>query len=221
MGHTRDLDRAEAIKSICEAGESRRSLAKEVGCSEAPLRDLLKVANVPLADRVLARRGEISTREFVRRSKAAAKLEAEKAKISEEKRRAKEPEKWSISICDWLQAQGLAWAHQENVIESTRCELIEAERLGTLPKSNCAGRRDPKNNHRSNSPDRIRLGSNSRNLLLHLLACSLDTLCNSKRNCSGCRAFPCSSHDSASQIRINELNLPSDRANIRERAFHP
>jgi len=135
MGHTRDLDRAEAIKSICEAGESRRSLAKEVGCSEALLRDLLKVANVPLADRVLARRGEISTREFVRRSKAAAKLEAEKAKITEEKRRAKESEKWSISICDWLQAQGLAWAHQKNVIETTRCELIEAERLGTLPKA--------------------------------------------------------------------------------------
>jgi transposase-like protein len=132
-GTLHDLDRAEAVKRMSEAGKSIRSLAKELGRSASLLRYLLIAANAPSSDRVQARRGEISTRELVRRSRAAEKLEAEKARLGEERRRAKESKKWSTLICAWLNEQELAWAHQENIIEETKRELMEADLSGTLP----------------------------------------------------------------------------------------
>lgn len=73
-------------------------------------------------------------RELVRRSKAAAKAEAEKTRASEKERRAQEAKTWSTKICRWLQEQNLAWAHQENIIEETQRELMLADISGTLPK---------------------------------------------------------------------------------------
>jgi hypothetical protein len=84
---------------------------------------------------MLARHGKISTRELVQRSKLAAKAEAEKTRASEHERRVKESRNWSTRICRWLQELNLAWAHQENVLEETRRELMLAELSGTLPKS--------------------------------------------------------------------------------------
>jgi hypothetical protein len=131
-----DLDRAESVKSIKKCGMSLRSLAKElVCCSDSHIRYLLAAAKAPMPDRMLARQGKISTRELVRRYDTAAKAEAEKTRASEEERRVKESRNWSTRICRWLQELNLAWAHQENVLEETRRELMLAELSGTLPKS--------------------------------------------------------------------------------------
>ena len=73
-------------------------------------------------------------RELVERAKRAAKAEAEKDRVSEQERRVKESKTWSTRICRWLQEQDLAWAHQENIIEETRRELMLADITKTLPK---------------------------------------------------------------------------------------
>ena len=72
-------------------------------------------------------------RELARRSKAAAKVTAEKTKVSETERRTKESRVWSTLICSWVQEVDISWAHQENIIEEARHELMEAYLSGTLP----------------------------------------------------------------------------------------
>jgi lambda repressor-like predicted transcriptional regulator len=129
-----DLDRGKAVKRLNESGNSTRSLAKELGCAESSLRNLLAATRAPAVDRLSAKNGRISTRELVRRSKAAANVAAEKARIAEEERRAKESKKWGTLICSWLQEQNLAWAHQENIIQEVQRELMEADISGTLPE---------------------------------------------------------------------------------------
>jgi lambda repressor-like predicted transcriptional regulator len=129
-----DLDRAKAIKGMRDAGNSVRFLAKELGVSEALLRNLLDAAKAPLPDRMLARRGKISTRELVKRQKLWEKAETEKTRASEEQRRTKEAKAWSTRIRRWLQELNLPWEHQWEILDLTRRELDEAEYKGILPR---------------------------------------------------------------------------------------
>lgn len=66
-----DADRAKAIHDLHTAGVSLRTLAKALKCSLTLLRQLNVAAEAPKEDLQLARDGKISTRELVRRSKAA------------------------------------------------------------------------------------------------------------------------------------------------------
>lgn len=129
-----DLDRAESVKRIKEGGTRIRALAKELGCSESNLRNLLKAAKAPAPDLELARAGKISTRELVKRAKQAAEAEAQEIKASRNEWCAREAKKWSTSICLWLQEQNLAWTHQETILDQTRRELDEVESRGGLSR---------------------------------------------------------------------------------------
>src|SRR5215469_12696062 len=70
----RDIDRALAVHKLHKAGTSLRALAKALGRSESLLRNLNLAAQAPVADRILARQGKISTRKLVRRAKQAQAL---------------------------------------------------------------------------------------------------------------------------------------------------
>lgn len=67
-----DLDRARAVQSIHRADVSLRELASHLNCSPSLLSHLLRAAGAPALDRELARSGEISTRELVRRARISA-----------------------------------------------------------------------------------------------------------------------------------------------------
>jgi len=67
--HTLDfVDRGYAILSLIKAGVSRRYLARELDCSEGLIRSYLSGLEASPADLQLARRGEISLRELIRRA---------------------------------------------------------------------------------------------------------------------------------------------------------
>ena len=67
-----DLDRARAVQSIHRAGVSLHELALHLNCSPSLLSHLLRAARARAEDRELARSGEISTRELVRRAGSSA-----------------------------------------------------------------------------------------------------------------------------------------------------
>lgn len=66
-----DLERARAVHTIKQSGVSIRKIAAELQVSESLLRHLLHALQAPSSDRVLAKQGEITTNELVRRAKAA------------------------------------------------------------------------------------------------------------------------------------------------------
>src|SRR5690348_11077341 len=63
-----DLDRADAVFSLYQAGISLRRLARELNCSDALLRRLIRARNASAEDRALSKEGGISTRELARRA---------------------------------------------------------------------------------------------------------------------------------------------------------
>src|SRR5665213_4162025 len=122
-----DLDRARAVYAIHCAGTSLRALAKELNCSPSLLRHLLTALQAPREDRLLARRGEITTNELVRRAKAA-----EAQRVAEH--HAQEARKGCRVICDWLVAEGIPGSYGEPIVTETRRLLAVAESNRKLPK---------------------------------------------------------------------------------------
>ena len=134
-GKLHDLDRAEAVMKMQQSGKSLRSLAKALGCAESLLRNLLLAARAPLPDRILARKKQISTRELVRRSKAAIKASAERDKETQEEKRTKEVQKWSTAICRWLEEMEFFTSHAVSIIDEARWQMAAADVSGGLPGS--------------------------------------------------------------------------------------
>jgi hypothetical protein len=66
-----DLDRARAVQYIHQAGMSLHELAPQLNCSPSLLSYLLRALQAPAKDRELARLGNITTRELVRRAGSA------------------------------------------------------------------------------------------------------------------------------------------------------
>ena len=130
-----DVQRGEALLSLREQ-TSLRALAKRLPSSESHLRNLVCAGQAPLADKILASEGEISTRELVRRSKAAAEARAAADKKALDLKRTKEAQRWSEVIGEWLDANGLGCSHGEPIVNEARRELVEAGRAGRLPKEN-------------------------------------------------------------------------------------
>jgi lambda repressor-like predicted transcriptional regulator len=122
-----DLDRAQAVYAIHCAGTSVRTLAKALGFSESLLRHLLTALQAPREDRLLARRGEITTNELVRRAKAA-----EAQRVAEHN--AQEARKGCRVICDWIRSEGISGSYGESIVTEARRLLAVAESNRKLPK---------------------------------------------------------------------------------------
>lgn len=130
-----DLDRAPAVRLVHQKGVSLREIAGELKCSESRLRYLFEAAEAPPADLLRARKGLISTRELVRRSRAAKAVRAAKDNEKEELERRKAVQKGCHTICNWLKEENQSGAHGEAIAEEARQILAEAERDGKLPKA--------------------------------------------------------------------------------------
>jgi hypothetical protein len=133
-----DADRAKAIHNLHAAGVSLRALARALDCSLTRMRQLNVAAEASKEDLQLARDGKISTRELVRRSKAAAKRRKTDQEEVERKaialKRAEDARCGSKLIYDWLEEKGLSGAHGESVVNEARHILAKAELSGTVPK---------------------------------------------------------------------------------------
>jgi hypothetical protein len=131
-----DLDRAEAVLTIHQAGVSLRRLAKALNCSEALLRHLLRAREASSEDLALARDGQISTSELARRSVAtrtgrtSMHLEALEFEIT------KTAIIGSETVRAWLAEQSLDNPYGVQVTREARQLLASAEKLGKLPSGN-------------------------------------------------------------------------------------
>jgi len=115
-----DLDRAAAIRSIHSSGISIRQIAAQLHKSESSLRHLLIALDAPAQDRALARRGEISTNELVRRSQAAGLRRAARHREEVELERARQIRKAADQICTWLAGIGLSKPNCEMIVDEVR-----------------------------------------------------------------------------------------------------
>jgi transposase-like protein len=129
-----DVDRARAVHQFHQSGVSLRELAKALNCSASLLRQLDQAPQAPPLDQMLARRGEISTRELVRRSRAAKLQCAAKERQADERKRMQAAQQGSKTICDWLEEEKLWPSHGEAIVDETRMILFQAEQHGTLPQ---------------------------------------------------------------------------------------
>ncbi len=130
-----DLDRAPAVRLVHQKGISLREIAGELKCSATRLRNLLEAAEAHQADLLLARKGQISTRELVRRSRAAKANRAAEDKGKLELERMKAAQTGCEIICDWLKEENRSGAHGERIIGDARRDLAEVEQDGKLPKA--------------------------------------------------------------------------------------
>ncbi len=112
-----DLDRAQAIKSIQQSGVTLRKLASFLNCSPSLLAHLLQAGQAPLEDRVLARRGELSTRALVRSAKATGVRYTTLHREAIAFERESEARRHSKAIKRWLGEQGVADADRGQVIK--------------------------------------------------------------------------------------------------------
>lgn len=129
-----DLDRAEAVSTIHQAGVSLRSLAKALNCSDGLLRHLLHALQASPEDLALARLGNISTWELARRSVANRKglgltpPEASASEIEESSIR------WHNTVRNWFREQSLSDPYALQVAKEAHCLLLNAEQAGRLPR---------------------------------------------------------------------------------------
>lgn len=115
-----DLDRADAVRSIHGSGISIRQIAAQLHKSESTLRHLLIALDAPAQDRALARRGEISTNELVRRSQAAGLRRAARHREEVELERVRQVRKAVDQICTWLSGIPLNKPNCEMIVDEVR-----------------------------------------------------------------------------------------------------
>ncbi len=128
-----DLDRARAVFNIHHAGITLRALGKALNCSPALLGHLLAALQAPASDRLLAREGEISTRELARLAKAAGIRRAAVRQQALELDRERAALAGSRAISDWLVAENIPGSDGEQIVEEARRKLAIAEVTGKLP----------------------------------------------------------------------------------------
>ena len=134
-----DLDRAEEVFKIRDAGVSRRGLANKLGCSEGLLRHLLRAREASPEDQLLARQGVITTRELVRRSAGMRESLSSRSSEAVKFERTKTADHVSHVIRDWILKERLPPARVLQVITVARDILRDAERFrnllqGTAPR---------------------------------------------------------------------------------------
>ncbi|MFZ1085603.1 MAG: hypothetical protein WAN35_11620 [Terracidiphilus sp.] len=128
-----DLDRAAAVLALTKSGISARNLADRLHLSESLLRHLLCALQALPEDRARARRGEISTNELVRRSKAAGTRRTSPHREAREFERARVALQKCQTICDWLAAENMSGPDGEQIVDEARRLFAKAGQDGRFP----------------------------------------------------------------------------------------
>lgn len=126
--------RALKVHALHKTGWSFRRLEQALGRSASLLRNLDKAAQAPKEDLDLARKGQISTRELTRRSKAAAIQRAANDKETLNKSRIRRAHSAAKVICKWQEEQQLWPAHGQAIIEEARIILARQNSPATSRK---------------------------------------------------------------------------------------
>ena len=122
-----------ASASIHKAGTSLRALAKGLNCSPTLISDLNVAAQAPLPDLILARQGKISTRELVRRAKAAVARNASQAQHALDRARNERAEEVAKAIRDLIARLQWTGGFGESVVTEARFFLVNAEAQQQIP----------------------------------------------------------------------------------------
>jgi lambda repressor-like predicted transcriptional regulator len=129
-----DLDRARAVRAIYKNGTSLRELAKALKRSPSLLRHLLEALGAPPEDQLLARQGELTTNELVRRSKAAGIARATRQREALELERTQASLKGCKAIWDWLRGEGFSGPLGAQIVGEARQTLAVNEENKTLSR---------------------------------------------------------------------------------------
>jgi hypothetical protein len=129
-----DVDRALAVAAIRRSGASIRQIARELGPNESNLRHLLKTLDGSLEDQDLARRGQISTTELIRRGQAANMQRAAQKDQELLSKRARSTRRGTDLICDWICEQQISGPDGELIIEEVRREFATRNQLNKNPE---------------------------------------------------------------------------------------
>ncbi len=128
-----DLDRAQAVKDLHEAGDPIRQIADHLQKPESSLRRLLTALDAPVEDRALARKGLIPTNELVRRSRAAGLQRAaqnrEEIKLERERQTLLAAER----ICKWLLETQMIAPNCEMIVDEVRRKFHNMAQAGLHP----------------------------------------------------------------------------------------
>ncbi|MGA2851231.1 MAG: hypothetical protein ABSE46_19690 [Terracidiphilus sp.] len=128
-----DLERGRAIQAIHRAGASLRQLAKAVNRSLTLIRHLHQAAQAPAGAQYLARQGNVSTRELVRRAKAAGIREDARHREAIEMGRTNAARASSKKICDWLASEKIPGSCGEQIVAEARRQIALTELKRKLP----------------------------------------------------------------------------------------
>ncbi len=97
-----DLDRASALLVLKQSGISIRGVAAQLHLSESLLRRLLQALKAPACDLDLARKGNISTNELVRRAKSVSLPPSPQPREMDPLERVRQTRIAADLICEWL-----------------------------------------------------------------------------------------------------------------------
>ena len=130
-----DIDRAEAVKRLLDAGMSGRKMATALNCSESLIRHLKPLAEASPEEKRLARLGQISTRELKRRIADRHAQQAQKKETALERTRLEAAHRGAEHILQWFNKdEKIAYPYAEQILLEARRKLREDERDGRLPK---------------------------------------------------------------------------------------
>jgi hypothetical protein len=128
-----DLDRAQAVKDLHEAGDPIRQIAAHLQKPESSLRRLLTALDAPVEDRALARRGLISTNELVRRAKAEGSRRAARNREEIRLERERHTLRAADRICKWLLETQMNGPSCEMIVNEVRRKLHGMAQAGLHP----------------------------------------------------------------------------------------
>jgi len=128
-----DVDKAAQIIKIGAAGMSARTLAKSLDKSPSLIRRLRTVDDAFPEEKILARKGKISTNKLVRLVEGRRRRKDQLQDEIDSERRATETKLAAKEIVAWLLTK-LSPAYAEQVIDEARGILADAFHAGTLPK---------------------------------------------------------------------------------------
>lgn len=126
-------DRARRAAAIKRAGASNYQIAAGAKFSETTVRNLLLTLKAPAEDQLLARSNSITTRELVRRSKAATLKKQVQHQKAFERQRNEAARKGAVDICNWFLDIGFTGPTCEQIIDEVRREFGYREQDGNLP----------------------------------------------------------------------------------------
>ncbi len=128
-----DVNKAELISNILDAGMSGRTLAKSLGKSEGLIRHLAIANDASATDKKLALDNKLSTAELVRRVRDRRDRDKQRAQELAAARSVKTIAQATDEIVTWL-VERLSVPYAEQVVEEARRLLAGSEANGKVPK---------------------------------------------------------------------------------------